>query len=106
MSDIAVVASQRADLFVENFYKYYDKQRHLLGNIYKDDAAILWNGNPYNGWARYSEFLLKLPSTRNVRYDGKDSWARPFSQTFVLIPSADESGRKKYLVASDTFRFV
>ncbi|KAJ3058760.1 hypothetical protein HDU98_005175 [Podochytrium sp. JEL0797] len=57
------VSSKGGDLFVQTYYKYYDSQRHVLHKLYKDNAAILWNGNAFNGIQAFKEFYLSLPST-------------------------------------------
>ncbi|TPX67771.1 hypothetical protein SpCBS45565_g03589 [Spizellomyces sp. 'palustris'] len=61
-----VVASRAADNFVPTFYKVYDRQRHLLHQMYKDSSAVLWNGNPLVGQQNASDFFLKLPATDHV----------------------------------------
>ncbi|KAJ3019398.1 UNVERIFIED_CONTAM: NTF2- export protein 2 [Siphonaria sp. JEL0065] len=60
---MADVSSKGGDLFVQSYYKYYDSQRHVLHKLYKDNAAIIWNGNAFNGIAPFKEFYLSLPST-------------------------------------------
>ncbi|KAJ1557574.1 NTF2- export protein 2, partial [Cladochytrium tenue] len=129
MAAAEAAASKGAELFVRTFYKYYDSQRHNLHILYVDAAAVLWNGNPFAGIAAYKDFFLKLPATNHEvqSYDCQlvgdgastnllvgvsgimqygDAPHRPFSQTFVLVPTAADSGKKTYQVAADTFRFV
>ncbi|KAJ3415972.1 NTF2- export protein 2 [Chytridiales sp. JEL 0842] len=60
---MADLLSKAADNFVTTFYKLFDTQRHMVNKMYKDSAAILWNGNPYAGSVAYQEFCLKLPAS-------------------------------------------
>ncbi|ORY46539.1 hypothetical protein BCR33DRAFT_715592 [Rhizoclosmatium globosum] len=105
---MADVASKGGDLFVQTYYKYYDSQRH-------ENAAILWNGNAFNGIAAFKEFILHeyhaydvqpllvgdsnivsvlvIREFRNVKIGDKQQ-TRPFSQTFVLTPVVDAEGKK------------
>ncbi|KND01430.1 uncharacterized protein SPPG_03235 [Spizellomyces punctatus DAOM BR117] len=123
-----VVASRAADNFVPTFYKVYDRQRHLLHQMYKDSSAVLWNGNPLVGQQNASEFFLKLPATDHVvhSYDsqpvmdlgqilvtvtgtvryGDDKQSKLFCQIFVLSPDTANPTKGTYFVSSDHFRFV
>ncbi|KAI8607383.1 hypothetical protein BC830DRAFT_1158908 [Chytriomyces sp. MP71] len=124
---MADIASKGADAFVAAYYKYYDTQRHVLHKLYKDDAAILWNGNAFAGIAQFRDSYLQLPATVHEyqSYDaqpvgnssilvivtgsvklGDKPQPRPFSQTFILVPVVDAEGKKVYQVGSDTFRFT
>ncbi|KAI8844261.1 hypothetical protein BC829DRAFT_286403 [Chytridium lagenaria] len=128
MSELATAASRTADTFVENIYKIYDKQRHLMLNVYKDSAAILWNGNAFNGVASYLEFFLKLPVTihetqsydaqpicgdaesnllitvtGNVKYEGKDKTLRPSLRHLSWYPLLTRTAKKK---CGDPFRLL
>ena len=64
MSDSAI--SKASDVFVSTYYKYFDTQRHLLAKLYKESAAVVWNGNPFGNRGLYQEFYLTLPSTGRV----------------------------------------
>ncbi|KAI8836878.1 hypothetical protein BJ741DRAFT_604334 [Chytriomyces cf. hyalinus JEL632] len=124
---MADVVSKGADGFVLTYYKLYDTQRHMLHKLYKEDAAILWNGNAFAGISSFKDSYLQLPPSVHEyqTYDaqqvgdssilvvvtgavklGDKPQPRPFSQTFVLNPTIDADGKKVYLVGSDTFRFT
>ncbi|KAK9764865.1 hypothetical protein K7432_007290 [Basidiobolus ranarum] len=126
------VSAKGAEQFVDLYYKLYDDQRHLLGKFYRDNSAIVWNGNAYSGVTPFSEFYQKLPSTvheiqafdchplpftgptegpfsilvnvtGSVKY-GKETVPRLFSQNFVLTPDPTKLGN--FYVGSDCLRFV
>ncbi|KAL1921639.1 uncharacterized protein VTP21DRAFT_10281 [Calcarisporiella thermophila] len=126
------VSAKGAEQFVELYYRLYDNQRGLVNKFYRDDSAILWNGNAYSGVTPFSDFLVKLPSTSHevntfdchpiissinaqgtssivvivngsVKY-GDEQRPRLFSQTFILSPIPEKPGN--YYVSSDCFRFV
>ncbi|KAJ3046373.1 NTF2- export protein 2 [Rhizophlyctis rosea] len=138
MGDVAQlidVTSRAAENFVATYYKMFDRQRHVLPQMYKDTSAIVWNGNALSGVEQYQQFCLKLPVTDhdvqsvdgqpvvppgttdptrsqilvtvtgNVRY-GDERDVKPFQQTFVLCPDPDPSRKGTYFVGSDIFRFI
>ncbi|CAO3622793.1 nuclear transport factor 2 [Cunninghamella echinulata] len=130
--DVLSIAEKSTEQFVQFFYDNYDKQRSSLGNLYRNNSAILWNGNAFSGAQQYSEFLGRLPVsqheidvydchpipvmnnsqgttgilinvTGSVKY-GDHPNKRTFSQSFILMP--DEVTVGNYYVQSDNFRFV
>ncbi|KAI8367578.1 uncharacterized protein BYT42DRAFT_608266 [Radiomyces spectabilis] len=132
MDVVVSIAEKSTEQFVRLFYENYDKQRNMLGNLYRDNSAILWNGNAFSGAHQYSEFLARLPVshheidvydcqpiaatlnaqgacgilinvTGSVKY-GDHPIKKPFSQTFILMP--DENQASNYYVQSDNFRQV
>ncbi|KAF7726773.1 NTF2- export protein 2 [Apophysomyces ossiformis] len=132
MDVVIGIAEKSTEQFVQFFYGNYDKQRSALGNLYRDNSAILWNGNAFSGAQQYSEFLGRLPVsqheidvydcqpiaatmnaqgtcgvlinvTGSVKYGDSPS-KRTFSQTFILMPDETQAGN--YYVQSDNFRFV
>jgi len=61
--DPVSTASKAGLDFAKIFYKTLDEKRHLLGNIYKDTAQVIWNGNNHNGKELISKFYTSLPSS-------------------------------------------
>ena len=52
---------------VNKFYKFNDKRRHEMGNLYLDTATALWNGNLLQGNLNITKFYQDLPtSTHSV----------------------------------------
>ncbi|KAI9312537.1 nuclear transport factor 2 [Dichotomocladium elegans] len=131
MEPVALAESSTAQ-FVHLFYDHYDKQRNLLGNFYRDNSAILWNGNAFSGAPQFSEFLSRLPPSQHeissydcqpiaatmtsqgtcgilisvtgtVKY-GDNPGKRSFSQTFMLMPDLNQA--TNFFIQSDNFRFV
>ncbi|KAI9487573.1 MAG: NTF2-like protein [Benjaminiella poitrasii] len=132
MNVIVNIAEKSSEQFIQFFYPNYDTQRQNLGNLYRDNSAILWNGNAFSGAQQYSEFLGQLPmsyhevdvydchplpatmnaqgacgilinTTGTVKY-GDNPVKRHFSQTFILMPDEKQAGN--YYIQSDNFRFV
>ncbi|KAL1936056.1 hypothetical protein VTP01DRAFT_190 [Rhizomucor pusillus] len=130
--DVVTVAERSTEQFVQIFYQNYDTQRSALGNLYRENSAILWNGNAFSGAMQFSEFLSQLPIsqhevdvydcqpiaatmnaqgtcgilinvTGSVKY-GDSPGKKTFSQTFILMP--DENQANNYYIQSDNFRFV
>ena len=56
------VAARGADAFISTYYKLMETQRGLLGRIYKDNAAILWNGNAFGTSQAFQSFIQTLPA--------------------------------------------
>ncbi|KAI8145136.1 hypothetical protein BJV82DRAFT_667040 [Fennellomyces sp. T-0311] len=130
--DVLNIAEQSSKAFVQLFYQQYDNQRNALGNLYREDSAIVWNGNAIAGLAQFSEFLSRLPVSQheiasydcqpiaasltpqgacgiliNVHGDvkyGDSPGKKSFSQTFMLMPV--EGQTTNYFIQSDNFRFV
>ncbi|KAG2185464.1 hypothetical protein INT44_002255 [Umbelopsis vinacea] len=130
LTSVIDVSARGAEQFVELYYKLYDSQRSLLQRFYRDDSAILWNGNAFPGIAQYNEFLNSLtnsshdiqsfdchpiPATMNsqgacgilvsvsgaVKY-GDSPRKRLFSQAFMLIPDIEKSGT--FYIQSENLR--
>lgn len=58
------VAARGADAFVSTYYKLMRSERNtLLDQIYKNDAAILWNGHAYGNKEKFQEFMKGMPVT-------------------------------------------
>ncbi|KAI9272980.1 hypothetical protein BDA99DRAFT_280610 [Phascolomyces articulosus] len=130
--DPVSLAEQSSEQFVQIFYQNYDSQRNLLGNLYREDSAIVWNGNAIAGLTQFSEFLSRLPVSQhevqaydcqpiaatmnaqgacgiliNVHGDvkyGDSPGKKSFSQTFTLMPA--EGQTTNYFIQSDVFRHV
>ncbi|KAJ1327331.1 hypothetical protein BSLG_010673 [Batrachochytrium salamandrivorans] len=106
----------------------FDRQRHMLGQLYSDSSVLVWNGNPVQGATNIAQTYLSFPITDhevlsydcqpmishessdiiisisgNVRF-GDEQRTKLFHQTFVLRPKAESKGN--YFVVSDTLRFV
>ncbi|KAF9437323.1 NTF2- export protein 2 [Entomortierella beljakovae] len=126
------ISSSGADQFVELYYKVYDTQRPVLNRLYRDNSAILWNGNAFAGITPFQEFYTKLATSEHFveSYDchplpsqspdpstpcsiivnvlgtvlySNESHKRLFSQSFVLSPDPTNGS---FFVWSDNFRFV
>ncbi|KAI9017411.1 NTF2- export protein 2 [Gaertneriomyces sp. JEL0708] len=127
-AELIHITTRAADNFIATYYKLYDRQRHLLSQMYKDTSAVLWNGIAMTGLEKLQEFFLKLPATDHQihSYDGQpvrergqilvtvtgtvkfgdDKQAKSFSQNFILSPDSGNSQPGTYFVSSDHFRFV
>ncbi|GIZ02882.1 NTF2-related export protein 2 [Caerostris extrusa] len=107
-----------------------DKKRHLVSNLYLDDASLIWNGNPYVGKENISKFFETLPvSTTDIRsvdaqpiadnfvqgrttvlvsvsgivkFSGKSSTL--YSESFLLTAQQGANGNV-WKIVSDCFRF-
>eukprot|EP00128_Syssomonas_multiformis_P004567 Colp12_sorted_trinity150504_noHs@25844 len=116
--------------FVDLFYKYYDSQRQILQRLYKDDALLIWNGNPSAGVDAIKLFFEVLPPSKHqiqavdcqpiifngdrsvisilvnvvgeVSFNETDN--KPFCQNFTLVPNEAQSGN--FCIKNDTFRFL
>ncbi|KAF9124307.1 NTF2- export protein 1 [Mortierella sp. 14UC] len=125
------LSSKGADQFVDIYYKIFDTQRPVLNRFYRENSAILWNGNPYQGATPFSEFTNKLSSSEHTinSYDchplptstdpntpgamilnvsgtvkySNETTTRHFSQSFILSPDPKNGS---FFVWSDCFRFV
>ncbi|KAG2183538.1 hypothetical protein INT43_006544 [Umbelopsis isabellina] len=102
----------------------------LLQRFYREDSAILWNGNAFPGIAQYNDFLSNLPSTSHevqsfdchpipatmnsqgacgilvsvsgtLKY-GDSPVKRLFSHAFMLIPDIEKSGT--FYIQSENLR--
>ncbi|KAI9484807.1 nuclear transport factor 2 [Zychaea mexicana] len=130
--DLVNIAESSSAQFVQLFYQNYDNQRNLLGNLYREDSAIVWNGNAIAGASQFSEFLSRLPASQhevaaydcqpiaatmnaqgacgiliNVHGDvkyGDSPGKKSFSQTFTLMPV--EGQATSFFIQSDVFRHV
>ncbi|KAJ8651828.1 hypothetical protein O0I10_012592 [Lichtheimia ornata] len=128
--EVVSIAERSTEQFVSLFYEQYDKQRNLLGNLYRDNSAILWNGNAFSGASQFAEFLSRLPASQHeitaydcqpiaatmnpqgtcgilinvtgmVKYENSPG-KQSFSQTFMLVP--DQNQATNYFIQSDNFR--
>jgi len=120
------VINSGATAFVNQYYKIYDTNRGYIDGFYKENSAILWNGNPFSGITQFKEFILKLPVTTHtvqtfdcqpiigseksimVNVNGEvkysDQASKQFHQNFILMPDQEKQGT--YYVAHDCFRFI
>ncbi|XP_003744388.1 NTF2-related export protein 2 [Galendromus occidentalis] len=64
--DPVATASKAGLEFAKIFYKTLDSKRHMLGNIYQDDAQLLWNGNQYSGKEAIHKFYTSLPHSETT----------------------------------------
>ena len=48
---------------VNKFYRFNDKRRHEIGNLYMDTAVALWNGNLLQGNMNITKFYQDLPTS-------------------------------------------
>ncbi|OQR79197.1 NTF2-related export protein-like [Tropilaelaps mercedesae] len=105
-----IATSSKAGLdFAKIFYKTFDEKRHLLGNIYQDDAQVIWNGNPYVGKEAITKFYTSLPhsETNLLSVD-----AQPINTKFqegkptVLVTCAGDVRLKGLQNAGFTENFV
>ncbi|KAG2220976.1 hypothetical protein INT45_006509 [Circinella minor] len=128
--DFINLAEQSSEQFIKLFYQNYDTQRNLLGNLYREDSAVVWNGNAVSGLQQLSEFLSRLPASQHeiIAYDcqpiaatmntqgvcgilinvhgdvkyGDSPGKKSFSQTITLMPV--EGQGTNYFIQSDIFR--
>ncbi|KAL7754291.1 hypothetical protein RI367_000272 [Sorochytrium milnesiophthora] len=124
------LAYRGADSFIKAYYDIYDNQPNQLHGFYKDNSAISWNGNAYNG-AGFQSLVASLPSrTHQISsYDAQPILATSaadgrcsfiitvhgsvqygkqqrylFTQTVILTPDP-ERGDVHY-ISNDCYRFV
>ncbi|KAI9144752.1 hypothetical protein BKA69DRAFT_1054224, partial [Paraphysoderma sedebokerense] len=59
------IAHQGADAFVQQYYNLFDTQRIQVGGFYRENSAIAWNGNTFQGLSSFQQFLQQLPVTNH-----------------------------------------
>ncbi|XP_064478695.1 NTF2-related export protein 2-like [Ornithodoros turicata] len=119
-------ATKAGEDFAKLFYETLEKRRHLLANLFLENATVLWNGNVFNNKADIGKFYESLPACEaqlicvdsqpiwnefvqgqttihvaavgQVKYTGK-SWT-PFTESFVLTAQGTV-----WKLVVDTFRF-
>lgn len=125
LSDQACLAAEE---FSRVYYNYFDKQRHLLPQLYLEESTVIWNGNAYQGRTKINELLFGLPATTHelksldchaidniatkghttvmlvceghVTY-GEDKKRKYFTQNFILM-----SENNAWKIVTDCFRLI
>jgi hypothetical protein len=61
------LATRAAEAFTRLYYKTYDSGSRVqdLASFYRDNSAISWNGNPYQGSQGMRELIQGMPRTKH-----------------------------------------
>ncbi|XP_013773512.1 NTF2-related export protein 1-like [Limulus polyphemus] len=123
-------ACQSGEEFARIYYEKFDKQRHLISNLYEQSGNVVWNGNYVTGRENIGKFFQNLPASEsdllsldaqpildefvqgqttilvhaagNIKFSGKNRCK--FSESFLLTAKQGNDG-SVWRVVSDTFRF-
>ena len=109
---------------VTTFYRFIDKRRHDIGNLYIDTAEGLWNGNLLQGNMNISKFYQDLPNSTHsissvdcqpmaddtslklmisvegiVQFEGMGP--QNFTQMFIIVRQMDSAWK----ITNDCYRY-
>ena len=61
------IATRAADHFTRLYYSTYDSPTRVddLPNFYRPNAALTWNGKPFEGTDGVRELLIGIPATKH-----------------------------------------
>lgn len=55
-------ACESGKKFAQVFYEKLDKNRHTMGQLFHESAALVWNGNVVKGKGNILDFYANLPT--------------------------------------------